>query len=289
MNAIKEYTFHKRVDWEMEFEIFPIEVFLRLHSKIATKPHKLNFYQLIFITEGEGVHSVDFQHIPYKAGTLIPVARHQVEAFRVNPDVKGHMLLFTPFFLMDESSTLHFYTEFLIFNSSISPIAINGTSHDIVELSDIVKRINRDYQMESDFAKQEVLRSELKLLLLRAERIKRRLSIVKCDASLALFKRFKDEIEARVNHQLGVDDYSQRLAVSRKTLNQVVKYCTGRTTKHVLDERILLEIKRLLSYSELSVKEIAFQLGFDEPTNMVKFFKKHTSYSPSHFRNTFPR
>ena len=69
-----------------------------------------------------------------------------------------------------------------------------------------------------------------------------------------------------------------------KQLAGAVRQAVGMTPKAYLDQRRLLEAKRLLSFSDLSIKEVAYGLGFDEPTNVNKFFRKHAGLSPGDFR-----
>ncbi|MCD8186501.1 MAG: helix-turn-helix domain-containing protein [Rikenellaceae bacterium] len=76
------------------------------------------------------------------------------------------------------------------------------------------------------------------------------------------------------------------LGVNEKTLSKEVKALTGKTPKVYIDSRIILEAKRLLSYSNLSAKMIGFELGFDEPTNFTKYFRKHTGTTPARFRDS---
>ena len=61
----------------------------------------------------------------------------------------------------------------------------------------------------------------------------------------------------------------------------------GSTPKKIIDDRIMLEAKRLLAHSSESVKEISYSLGFDEPTNFVKYFRKHHLSTPIEFRESF--
>ena len=60
-----------------------------------------------------------------------------------------------------------------------------------------------------------------------------------------------------------------------------------KTPKQIIDERIVLESKRLLVHSSMAIKEVAYELGYDEPTNFVKYFRKHTALTPSEFREQF--
>ncbi len=80
--------------------------------------------------------------------------------------------------------------------------------------------------------------------------------------------------------------YVNLLGINEKILSKEVKALTGKTPKVYIDSRTILEAKRLLSYSSLSIKEIGYNLGFDEPTNFNKFFRKHTAQTPAQFRNS---
>lgn len=99
-----------------------------------------------------------------------------------------------------------------------------------------------------------------------------------------LTKRFVDEVEAQHRTLYNVQDYLKRLGVPEKQLARALQQALGMSPKAYLDQRRLLEIKRYLVYSERSVKEIAYALGFDEPTNFNKFFRKHAGMSPLEFR-----
>ena len=81
-----------------------------------------------------------------------------------------------------------------------------------------------------------------------------------------------------------VSDYSDELGYSTKTLNKLTKATVHKTAKEFLDEIHLKQIKRLLINSTASIKEIAYQSGFDEPTNFYKFFKRTTGLTPEQFR-----
>ena len=74
--------------------------------------------------------------------------------------------------------------------------------------------------------------------------------------------------------------------VSYKHLNEICKSVTGSTAKEVIDNLLILESKRHLAVSDISIKELSYEVGFDEPTNFVKYFKRHTQQSPAQFRKS---
>jgi transcriptional regulator, araC family len=93
------------------------------------------------------------------------------------------------------------------------------------------------------------------------------------------------ETHFSIQHQLAF--YSDALSCHEKTLNQTCRQYAGLTAKQFINQRILLESKRLLAYTKASVKEIAWQLGFEEATHFGKFFKKEMPKTPLAFRKEF--
>ena len=152
----------------------------------------------------------------------------------------------------------------------------------------IVNEMYWEYLLANNFAKEEMLRLMLKLLLLKAERIKRTLTPKEKNAEwLSKFNEFKKCLEENFTKNRSADTYAKIIGISYKHLNTVCKSITGHTAKTYIDQFIILEAKRLLAISDSSVKELTYELGFDEPTNFVKFFKKYTNQSPSQFKKKF--
>jgi AraC-like DNA-binding protein len=99
------------------------------------------------------------------------------------------------------------------------------------------------------------------------------------------FVWFRDEVEKsfRTRHQ--VADYAARLGYSTRTLNRLARENTGLSAKQLVDERIVLEAKRLLAHGPDPVARIAEELGFDDPSNFSKYFQHRTGTTPATFRD----
>jgi len=104
------------------------------------------------------------------------------------------------------------------------------------------------------------------------------------DRVLNITMRFKEALDNNTSYKTKVSDICEKLSINSKRLNAALKLSSNKTAKEYLDERVILEIKRLLSYSELSIKEIACNIGFEDATNLTKYFKKHTDILPQKFR-----
>lgn len=156
--------------------------------------------------------------------------------------------------------------------------------------NNIINEMYREYKITDKFAKEEILRLLLKLLLLKAERKKRTLNQKEKNSEWFLnFGVFRNKLEKHFTETRNAKDYARMMNISYKHLNEICKSITDSTAKAVIDNFITLEMKRHLAISSASVKELTYQLGFDEPSNFVKFFKKHTRLSPSQFRKTITK
>ncbi len=280
MNQIPKYNFNKKDEPLLEFEILRLEELIKSKHQMAGKPHRLNFYQLIFITEGAGIHAVDFQRVQFQAGSLIPTAKDQVQQFYIDFEVKGYVILFTSDFLVREKINYRYLYDFVLFNSQISPIVLQCDT----ETSLFIEMLSNAYFNEKEFEQEELLRNYLKIILIRLERNKRSFSPITGGSALTLSMQFKEALDSKISYKTKVADICEILGVNSKKLNAALQLVSNKTAKEYLDERVVLEIKRLLSYSELSVKEIAYKMGFEDATNLTKYFKKHTGFLPQKFR-----
>jgi AraC-like DNA-binding protein len=122
--------------------------------------------------------------------------------------------------------------------------------------------------------------------LLCADREKRKQGFreIQQSADLEYVLLFKDLLERNYKKLKSVNMYATDLGVSSRRLSQATFKILGKSPKELIDERILLESKRFLIHSTSTIKEIAYDLGFDELTNFIKYFRKHNRFTPVEFR-----
>lgn len=292
-DEIPKISFLKKSKAQLEFQIFTISSLFSRKDKLdypLNMPHRVEFYNILFITKGTGRHYIDFRPYNFMAGSLLFISKGQVHAFEVRPDIDGFLILFTDAFLsknLIHSDMLSFYR---LYNYHLHPPVMQSTETKGNIFSNIINEIYREYKIQDTFAKEEILRLLLKLLLLKAERKKRTLIREEKHSEWFLkFVVFRNELEKHFTETRNAKEYARIMNISYKHLNEICKSVTGETIKTFIDNFLILESKRRLAISGASVKEITYQLGFDEPTNFVKFFKKHTCQSPSQFRGTLTK
>ncbi len=99
-----------------------------------------------------------------------------------------------------------------------------------------------------------------------------------------LVKLFKNQIDSYFLEHKNVAFYAQKLNITPNHLTETIKQQTGKTPKKMISDKIVLEAKKLLLYSEMDIAEISHYLDFSEPSHFGKFFKKETNFTPNEFR-----
>lgn len=271
----------------MDFEILELDDFFESRKKYnISRVFRINFYIMIYITEGCGKHEIDFVTYDYKAGDVIFIAQNQVHRFFEYSGAKGYIIFFTDDFLYNQSELN--IKEFLdYFNLPLyKPIISIDTSQSHTN-NVLIELIYNEYKNEENNSRIALLKS-----LFRSFMISFRGLILyeeKVDPS-TVYKRFidfKNLVEEYYKEKKNVADYAKLMLVSQKTINQTTRKIADLSAKQFIIERILLEIKRYLSQGELTINEISYMMGFDEPSNFTKFFKRYTNMSPGEFRKRY--
>lgn len=281
-NTIKEYKFKDGLP--LEFEILDICNLFVKHKGMLTTPHRANFYHIIWVKEGHCTHLVDFNPIDVEAGSILFVPKNCINTFDPKPIFSGKLILFTDsFFCRDSSDSVYLQSTSLFsikYGTTQLKIESNG------ELDHYLLSMEREQSRPLDNVKRDILQNLLHNFLLIAKREKKSQGLeetVACDI-LDLANRFKQQLEERFKIDKAVSIYAEKLNTSEKRLTKATLSVTGKTPKVLIDERVMLEAKRLLVYSQSSIKEIAFNLGFEEATYFIKFFKRYSHKTPIEFR-----
>lgn len=285
---LPEIHFDKQLSLNIEVMNFG-QLFEKLEQITAHdpfSPHKIEFYLILIVTEKSYSHFVDFTSYELTEGSTLFVTKNQVHHFNKSlEDAKGYGIVFNHLFV-DEH---YFLTDNLrlnrLFNYHIESPILHQDDMGEDSLIELILSLFREYASQNKFAKSEILASLLRVLLLKAERAKERHAITNVNPYwLETFGKFKDMLEIEYINTRSSRGYASRLFVSYKFLNDVVKKLTGKTVKAFIDDFVTIEIKRYLISTALTVNEISYQTGFEEPANMIKFFKKNTQITPLRFR-----
>ncbi len=251
--------------------------------------HLVEFYVIILIEKGQGLHTIDFTDYQYKKGTLITIRKDQIHKFhKGNSSVKGTALLFTDEFLVSYLEKLEALKSLQLFNEFLGVPKIQLSGMELIQILDLVKRIEQEYLHVNDDYSLGIIRSELHILIAKLYRIKSRNNqIISNRKYLNEFINFQNLVEENATKFTQVKNYANIIGLSTKTLNTITRSIVNKSAKEFIDDICTKQIKRLLINTELSIKEIAYLSGFEETTNFYKYFKRQTQQTPEQFRSSF--
>ena len=267
------------------FEILPIEKIAREKEKYNHNPelpHQLKFYNLIFFTSGSGRHFIDFNWFPVQENSLVYLTKEQVNAFDFSANLNGFCIIFTEQYFVNCFSNLPEDFVFRLFNPQLfSPIL------RIPKLSDFRTYFNllqQEFSSTESFNQKSIIESLFVILISKAEDLKQNQTFhIKDNSKIKVFQKFTSLIETHLSKSRSADFYARELSITYKHLNVICKELVNKTAKTVIDDFIILQAKRNLINSSLKITELAYKLGFEDPTNFSKYFKKHTSLTPNSF------
>ena len=268
------------------FEIIPLERIHRDRHKYdhdPEQPHQLNFFKLTFYTKGEGRHFADFNWYPVKQNTLVYHTKEQINAFDFSSNLEGYCIIFTEDYFVNSFSHLPKDFVFRLFNPQLfSPVIQIPDDSEFITFFNILLQ---EYQLTEGFNYPTILQSLFVILISKAETIKQEQTFhIKDNSKIALFQKFIILLDKHFTSTRSAEDYAKQLHISYKHLNATCKELTNKTAKTIISEYIILQAKRLLINSEIKSAELAYKIGFEDPTNFTKFFKKYTGLTPKAFK-----
>ncbi|MFS4494320.1 AraC family transcriptional regulator [Maribacter sp. 2308TA10-17] len=251
-----------------------------------TENHKLSFYVLFIITKGQGRHTIDYKSYSYRKGTVFSLRKGVTHKF-TKYEAEGTLLIFTEDFIFKHLGRKEGLKSLQLFNELLeSPkIELNASLFSEVEI--ILSQLYLETGLEKDAYTSSIKRSLLHVLVSKLYREKTKDKNVFSNTKyLNQFLKFQNLVEAQWSESRTALHYAEQMSITPKTLNNIVKSTIKKSAKSLIDNIVTTQIKHLLVNTELSVTEIAYDSGFDDPTNFFKYFKKNTKLSPNQFRET---
>lgn len=282
-NDIKNFNFKPGLP--QEFEILDMVAMYKRNIDKLTTVHRTAFYQIIWFNTGNLTVWVDFMPVRIKPNTVLFLGKEVVKWFEDKTPLDGRAILFTDSFYCRTEADTKYLSNNILFNDllSISVIQPDDQTH-LFEV--LFNQMEEELTFPKDPVQDDILQNLLNNFLIYSERIRRiqGFTEIKKGADLDYVMLFKDLLDQQYKHQKQVSFYAKQIHITGKRLNQATSKVLGKTPKTLIDERVMLEAKRLLAHTTESIKEIGFSLGFEEPTNFIKYFKKHTLTTPTEFR-----
>jgi AraC family transcriptional activator of pobA len=271
---------------EKEINNFKITSFneeVRIASDLKENQH--DYFEIIWLKNGAGIHRIDMTDHYYDGSVLFFLAPGQVHKITQHKNAEGYVLKFLPAVFKQERDFIDYIFDACLVDTvnSCPIIGIPDEMNDVIQ--ELFSRFTEEFDKQQPGA-DIILCSYLKILTTHIRRMKNtylsKEAIVN-KPQYDLFRKFKIAVEHNYRTKHSVQDYATHLHTQTRTLNAVARQYGNRSALEIIQDRILLEAKRRLYNDSKSIKELGYELGFDDPAYFTRFFKKNVGVSPQYF------
>lgn len=259
--------------------------FVTITEASFTEPdveHRHGYWTLFVFTKGKGRHVIDFVEVETKPGSIHWVLPGQIHALHGGKNFLAYALMFTEEFFFMREETIKLLMRLFVFMDAGKPAVFDVNSADKDFFASILQLIKTEHQSK-DPHKGAVLLDLLSVF------------ITKCAGALQLpslphsgneydYIRLRHEVEKHYRHIHTVAEFSQRLGMGAKALNELCRNYTGNTALEFIHARLVIEARRLLKFSNKPIKQIAYDLHFTDAAHFGNFFKQKTGLTPLEFK-----
>ena len=278
------YHFPKKPD-ELPFVINKIDS--NTSESWDSEPDRHTFIMLFWITNGDGIHHIDFQGYPIRPRCLYLLRAGQTHFFEGATGIEGYIVQFKEELLRlshnPEMSDFGLDLFYLISRTPVYQLAFPQAG----VIDDLFFQLYQEYK-GGKFGQLQAIQNLMQLLFIHLRRYhqiqKANEMPLAADLLTAQFQQMVDERFAEM-HQLQA--YAELLGVTVGHLSTSVKGVLGMPASYILRRRIVIEAKRLLAYTQLTTVQISHTLGFKDTAYFCRYFKRETAHSPLTFRTTY--
>lgn len=249
-----------------------------------------NYYSLIWIQQGNGKLKADFSEYNYSDNCLLAFSPYQPFMLIPENDVNGTAIQFHPDFFCIHKHQEEVACNGVLFNNIYQPPVVAIDHKTIATFQMLIQQMKTEMQIAA-LAQYELLISYLKIFLINASRLKTAQQNAVKNAVSTLQEPFilqslKEAIEKNYKEKHTASDYAAILNITSKALAKLTKTHLNKTLTALISERIIIEAKRELYLTNKPVKQIAYELGYDDEYYFSRFFKTNADISPQIYRST---
>ena len=244
-----------------------------------------DFCQIHFIQSGKTLFNIDQNTFSSKGCALFYTPAATPHAFWTEPEAPGYVITLHSSVLQQCLEQLTTYSHY---NRLLMPMMLEArhleakTWHPIPSIFELIK----DEWQQSALYNREALEALLQLLFINMLRLSgvQQPRFQHSQAEVQSFRKFSQLLEQHYRHEKRISFYCEQLNINENRLHYLCKKISDTSPKKMINGRILLEAKRLLSHTNMNLTEIAYTLGYNDPSYFSRFFMRATGVTPSDFR-----
>lgn len=285
MTNTNTFTLVNPQNGKLAFQLFSFE-----NNSCFDHIQRLNYYTLIWIQKGSGKVKVDFSEYDFIENQLLAFAPYQPFILATTDVIEGVVIHFHPDFFCIVKHHQEVACNGVLFNNIYEPPYVTIDEIAKATFNMVIAQMKIEMQNPA-LAQYELLVSYLKIFLITASRLKKEqqsedYNQVEEDSMPFILQNLKNFIELHFKTKHSASDYADLLNISSKALAKITKDHFNKTLTNLIAERIVIEAKRELYLTNKAVKEIAYELGYDDEHYFSRFFKNNADVSPQMYRNT---
>lgn len=271
---------------EKDFYANTFQDHLKQHHFILA-PHRHDFYVGMLFTKGSGTHQIEFKKYKIKPGHVFMISPGEVHNWKLSTNIDGYIFFHTREYF-DLNFTYEKVDNFPFYCSLRNNPLIKLTKNNYIKIGNIFSELVEEYK-QNEILKFQKLSSLLNVLYIALSRIYLPVkSLQSRNANyLSKLKQLDQLIDKHFKEYKLPRDYALLMHVSEKHLNRICKTCLNKTTSQLISDRVILEAKRRLAFSEISISQIADELGYSTSSYFIQLFKKKTGQTPLEFIKGF--
>ncbi len=250
----------------------------------AREPHRHDYHELFWTRRGSGEHRIDGEPVPVQPGTVTLVGRGQVHVLERASGLTGAVVRFGEE-MLHEGPAARSNPGWLLRGRGSRTVTVPASEGDRLEAA--IESLAAETRRPQDACSVDLQRHLLSALLLWVQRwydASRTEQRRPDDADIELYRRFAQLLDADFARHHGARHYADALRVPPAALSRALAHVTGRTTKDLVIDRVMLEAARLLRFTDLTVAEVAHRAGYGDPLYFSRAFKRHSGEAPMAYR-----
>lgn len=286
MNSIPKYNFYrKKYGGELLIDVINLD---SIKSNICKHPvHRVTYYDITFITEGSEEIAINDRSYPVAPGSAVCSIPGDVWTWQQHTSMHGYVLVFEEEFLLSFFNDAHFLHKFAYLHPQRESAHIIIDKQIFGRVIQLLQLINEDILNHTE-KDHHLLRAMLYEVLMLLNRSFTTVTVNANPSKNMVIDRYVHSFVQMVNEvytsQRNVQEYADRLFITTNYLNKIVRQTLGVSSKQYIQNKVIQESKRLLTYTTLSVAEIAAKLNFETASYFIRFFHKNVGCTPRDYR-----
>lgn len=269
-------------DIHREFYVNTFREHLKSHSFVE-EPHRHDSYLMVFFTDGSGIHEIDFDRFEIKKGSLFVLQPGQMHHWSLSEDIEGFVIIFS-----QELYNLYFgkknINDYNFYHSIHNRPEILFEASEISKILPYFNLLIEENSQYNNFQLDKML-NLLDCIHIEISRKYSETYSHQAHSYNIKISAFEKLLEQHFKEEKSPSFYADKLNITLKHLSRICNEILQKTATEVIMDRVILEIKRMLTDKQLAVNEVASAIGYDDYSYFSRVFKKHTGVSPTAFRD----